>query len=123
MTDTPDWKPSEAMVETIVPLLSGYHRQTAYRPVDEAVSILLLVRPLIIAEEQPKIEAAERERYERRIEDLEFALVNVRPFFEGEHSYEHPHCGLIRWAMDGGEWPKGMSNSWEKIRALKDSKP
>lgn len=62
MTTEHDWKPSEAMVEAIVPLLSDYHSKTTYRLAGEAVSILLVARDLIIAEEKPKIEAAERER-------------------------------------------------------------
>lgn len=77
-----DWKPSEAMVEAIVPLLSDYHSKTTYRLSDEAVSILLVARDLIIAEARPQIEAAERERFANLLEirNENWAAQMVRSF-------------------------------------------
>ena len=54
MTDTPNWKPSDEMMAAC---------DIAWRETgDVRASIIKRIRPLIIADEKPKIEAAERER-------------------------------------------------------------
>jgi len=64
MTDTPDWEPSEAMIEAT--WIRGYLDMRTH---PGTVEIIIAVRPLIIAEAKPQIEAAERERIAKQFED------------------------------------------------------
>ena len=64
MTNPTDWEPSEEMMHVVANLLQDWYSEkpTGDYPAHEADIILIAVRPLIIAEAHPQIEAAERER-------------------------------------------------------------
>lgn len=82
MTDTPDWKPSEEMETAARYAWFPPNRgQPAIRNVDRIVeAALVAVRPIILAEERPKIEAAERERVLQLIaERVEYLMRSAEP--------------------------------------------
>ena len=62
MTNTTDWKPSKKMVEVAYHYLPDMLEDAGYK-------ILIAVRPLIIAEARPEIEAAERERIAKHFDN------------------------------------------------------
>jgi len=129
MIDTTDWKPSEAMVK-------AYHdaQQKALRECrddncfsDHEVAALIAVRPLmrdeILAEEQPKIEAAERERVlemaAEAVERLKPIPKTLASIAELEALLNETDPSPVIIQSDG----KVVPDYAAVIRALKDSKP
>ena len=118
MTDTLDWKPSPAIVDALV--CAADSSKTGY---DFYAALAIAVRHLIIAEEQPKIEAAERERV---LEMAAEAVERLKPIpktlagiaeLEALLNEADPSPVIIQ--SDG----KVVPDYAAVIRALKDSKP
>ena len=110
MTDTTDWRPSDKMVSTAI--TTFFNSNDKYERWNEA---LIAVRPLmreeIIAEERPKIEAAERGRIAQHYDAQARLLCDMAGVYPGD-----PMGDMMRDV-------NMLERIAEEIRALKDSKP